>query len=66
MGTQLSIKYVIIFRSKRKQISKHLNCQINGLKISINAMRHNNRNDLLHLSFALKISLFSEAFLEPS
>ena len=28
-----------------------------------NAMRFNNRDDLLHLSFALKISIFSEAYI---
>ena len=28
-----------------------------------NAMRCNNRDDLLHLSFTLKISIFSEAYI---
>ena len=31
-----------------------------------NAMRCDNRNDLLHLSFTLKISMFSEAYVWPS
>ena len=29
-------------------------------------MRCNNRDDLLHLSFTLKTSIFSEAYLQPS
>ena len=28
-----------------------------------NAMRYNNRNNLLHLSFTLKISIFSEGYI---
>ena len=31
-----------------------------------NATRCNNRDDLLHLSFSLKISVFSEAYVQPS
>ena len=31
-----------------------------------NTTRCNNHNDLLHLSFVLKIALFSDASLEPS
>ena len=31
-----------------------------------NAMRYNNRDDLLQLSFILKISIFSEVYAKPS
>ena len=31
-----------------------------------NAMRYNNRDDLLQLSFTLKISIFSEVYMQPS
>ena len=32
-------------------------------KTARNATRFNNRNDLLHVSFALKISIFSETYI---
>ena len=31
-----------------------------------NAMRYNNRDDLFQLSFTLKISIFSEVYMQPS
>ena len=35
-------------------------------KITRNAARCNNRDDLANLGFILKVSVFSEAYLEPS
>ena len=32
-------------------------------KLTENAMRYNNRGDLLQLSFTLKISIFSEVYI---
>ena len=42
-------------------------CEIcSMLTITRNATRFNNRDDLLHVSFTLKISIFSEAYKETS
>ena len=38
----------------------------NILNITRNAARYNNRSDLVNYSFILKVSVFSEAYLEPS
>ena len=35
-------------------------------KLQENAIRYNNRDDLLQLSFTLKISIFSEVYIKPS
>ena len=42
----------------------HLDHKIySAIKQTRNAMRCSNRDDLLHLSFTLKISIFSEAYI---
>ena len=57
-------KYFIVFsllRSKQKN-----NCLRFLVNRTRNAMRSNNRDDLLHLSFTLKILIFLKAWLYPS
>ena len=50
--------YIIISTNELPEI------QIGDFSIKTrNAMRCNNRNDLIHLSFTLKISIFSEAYI---
>ena len=50
-----------------KQLAKSELCSVKTAVlhqyITRNAMRCNNRDDLLHLSFTVKISIFSEAYI---
>ena len=57
----------LVFNHYINNICKFVSNQLNETKPtnSRNATNCNNHNDLHHLSFALKISLFSEVYLEP-
>ena len=63
------LKYLNIVNNRVKEViyKKLMDCEILALQSKTsNATYCNNHDDLLHLSFIWKISLFSDAYLEPS
>ena len=64
--TELTIKGSEDFFQKLVLYKSFLHDIIPNLKQTKNAMLCNNRDDLLHLSFTLKISIFSEVYIQFS
>ena len=56
-------KIQMILMMKATILNNHILPLNNEITKKRNAMHCNNRDDLLHLSFTLKISMFSEAYI---